>query len=277
MGNFLNFLNSLEAILNKIYTKSINIILCGDINNNYLDDEDTNKLKLISLLTSYHLCSIVDFPTTVTGISATAMDNFFINKCRNYIFSITSLPNDLSDHDAQILTLNNILFSNQPNHPVFRRVINECTIMEFNTNFSYESWADVFNINDDVNLMFNTFLNIYLRLFNHSFPYKKYFPNKKNQTWITTGIKVSCARKRELYKFSRESGNPELIRYYKKYCKVLTEVIKSAKKCYYNKLMLNSKNKVKTLWGIIRAVTNTNFSKDTIQMINIEGKLCNNV
>jgi hypothetical protein len=35
-GNFLYFSNSLEAILNKIYTKSTNIILCGDININYL-------------------------------------------------------------------------------------------------------------------------------------------------------------------------------------------------------------------------------------------------
>jgi hypothetical protein len=76
MGNFLYFLNSLEAILNKMYTKSINI-LCGDININYLDDEDTNKLKLNSLPASYHLCSIVDFPTRVTSTSGTAINNFF--------------------------------------------------------------------------------------------------------------------------------------------------------------------------------------------------------
>jgi hypothetical protein len=98
--------------------------------------------------------------------------------------------------------------------------------MEFGMSLSYESWADVFNISDDVNLLFNNFLNTYIRIFNHSFPYKTYYTNQTNQPWLTTGIKVSCAHKRELYMLSRETQNPEQIRHYKKYCTVLTEVIK---------------------------------------------------
>jgi hypothetical protein len=75
-------------------------MLCGDININYLDDMGSNKLKLDSLLASYHLCSIVDFPTRVTCTSDTAIDNSFIDKGRNKIFLITSLPNGLSDNNA---------------------------------------------------------------------------------------------------------------------------------------------------------------------------------
>jgi hypothetical protein len=75
---------------------------------------------------------------------------------------------------------------------------------------------------------------------------------------------------------SRNTNNPELIRYYKKYCKILSDVIKSSKKHHYNKLIANSKNKVKTTWGIIRSVTNINSSKNAIPLINIDGKLCNN-
>jgi exonuclease III len=41
------FLNTLESILKKIYTNSLNIIIGGDININYLDDDDTNKQNLI--------------------------------------------------------------------------------------------------------------------------------------------------------------------------------------------------------------------------------------
>jgi hypothetical protein len=40
--------NSLETILNKLYTKSINIILCGDVNINYLDNAGTNKIKFLT-------------------------------------------------------------------------------------------------------------------------------------------------------------------------------------------------------------------------------------
>jgi len=45
-GNFLYFLNTLESILNKIYTNSLNMIMCRDININYFDDDDTNRNKI---------------------------------------------------------------------------------------------------------------------------------------------------------------------------------------------------------------------------------------
>jgi hypothetical protein len=146
--------------------------------------------------------------------------------------------------------LNNIKLLNPSNYPGIRRDISEFTISEFKLNFSHESWADVFTV-DDVNTMFNNFLNIYLIIFIHSFPRKKYLPNPKNKTSLTTGIKISCAHKRELYMHSRNTNNPELIGYYKKYCKILSEVIKTAKKHHYNKLIANSKNKDKTTWNII--------------------------
>ena len=50
-GNFSYFLSSLEAILNQFYTNSINIMICGDININYLNNTN-NKLQLDSLLAS---------------------------------------------------------------------------------------------------------------------------------------------------------------------------------------------------------------------------------
>jgi hypothetical protein len=51
---------------------------------------------------------------------------------------------------------------------------------------------------------------------------------------------------------------------------------KLAKKDYYNKFIINSKNKVKTTWGIIKSVTNAKSSKSTITSISSKGKSCNN-
>jgi hypothetical protein len=76
----------------------------------------------------------VDFPTRITSTSATAIDNFLIDKHRNEISSITSLPNGLSDHDAQLLSLNNILLLESSSYPVIRRLITEHTIQEFKIN-----------------------------------------------------------------------------------------------------------------------------------------------
>jgi hypothetical protein len=75
---------------------------------------------------------------------------------------------------------------------------------------------------------------------------------------------------------SRNTDNPELLRYYKKYCKILSNIIKLAKKHYYNKLIINFKNKVKTTWGIIKSVTKAESSKSTITSISSKGKSYNN-
>jgi hypothetical protein len=112
-------------------------------------------------------------------------------------------------------------------------------------------WADVFTIADDVNLMFNNFLNTYLIIFNHSFPYKWHFSKQYNKTWITNVIRTSCSRKSELYVLSRNTDNPELVRYYKKYCRILSDII-------------------------IKSVTNAKSSKSIITLISSEGKSYNN-
>jgi hypothetical protein len=44
--------------------------------------------------------------------------------------------------------------------------------------------------------------------------------------------------------------------YYKQYCKILTKVIKEAKKLCYKEAISKSKNKMKTTWNIIRKETN---------------------
>ena len=53
-GNFSYFLSSLDSFLNQLYTNCINIIICGDININYLANTN-NKFQLDSLLASYEL------------------------------------------------------------------------------------------------------------------------------------------------------------------------------------------------------------------------------
>ena len=54
------FLNNLEEALNLIYNNTVDIILCGHFNLNYLNDNQ-DKQALNSLLTSYSLYSITNF------------------------------------------------------------------------------------------------------------------------------------------------------------------------------------------------------------------------
>jgi hypothetical protein len=141
----------------------------------YLNDGCTKKQQLDSLLASHNLCNVVNFPTRISNSSATTIDNFFIDKCRKEAYSIYSLSNGLSDDDAQILILNNLKCLHSHNCVVYTRDINEFNKSEFKLYFNCEMCADIFTIENDVNLIFNNVLNAYLIIFNHSFPYKKLF------------------------------------------------------------------------------------------------------
>jgi hypothetical protein len=71
---------------------------------NYLNDND-KKSKLDNLLLSYNLNSTVHFPTRMHNNSIMTV---FIDKVNYENYSIHPVVNRLSDHDAQIITINNI-------------------------------------------------------------------------------------------------------------------------------------------------------------------------
>jgi hypothetical protein len=107
----------------------------------------------------------------------------------------------------------------------------------------------------DVDSLFNIFLNDYLGIVYPSFP-SKIIERGKSRQWITTGIKTSCNRKKQLYLLSKDSNDINLIKYYKQYCKILARVISEAKMSKHNNQIINSTNKIKTTSNIIKSETN---------------------
>jgi hypothetical protein len=52
--------------------------------------------------------------------------------------------------------------------------------------------------------------------------------------------------------------------HYRKYCKILTQVIKEAKHMQNNKQILESNNKVKAVWKIVKKETEIFYRSDPI-------------
>jgi predicted AAA+ superfamily ATPase len=116
------------------------------------------------------------------------------------------LINRLSDHDAHIITINNITVDEPVNKTQSIRKFNKFSIHQFANNLSYENWDNVF-IKEEVNTVFNNFLNTCLRIFNSSFLLHTTYSTHNN---ITTAITNSCQHKTELYLISTDSNNPKL-------------------------------------------------------------------
>ena len=177
---------------------------------------------------SYNLSSIVNFPTRINSSSISIIDNFFIDTTYSNKFDIIPVSNGLSDHDAQLLTIQLDQQHIKGQSTSYKRNINQFTIDDFLDSLSQETWASVFEGND-VNTNFNNFLNTFLRHFYASFPMVKVKNPYNHNSWITPGIRTSCQHKTVLYLKLQTNSNPALKKYFKDYCRILTEVIKAAK------------------------------------------------
>ena len=103
-ANFHLFLNGLDGIIRSLYKVDSRLIVCGDINVDYLVDSE-GKRQLDAMLLSYNLSAIVHFPTRTKNQSSTAIDNIFTDIYTFINYSVSPLYNGLSDHDAQLLKI----------------------------------------------------------------------------------------------------------------------------------------------------------------------------
>lgn len=274
-GDFDTFLRELDNIIDSLYKIEMKVIICGDINIDYLANSK-KKRQLDAMLQSYNLSPLVQFPTRTQNQSSTTIDNIFLDTTKITNYNVGPLYNGLSDHDAQVITIKDINQHLVNNLSYTIRNIHKYSIEDFKNRLCCESWDSIFgsNSNMDVESLFNTFLNNYLRIFYTSFPTKKVMKRTNTNNWITPGIRISCNHKRHLYLLSRDSKDTKIKEYYKEYSKILSKVIVEAKRSMYNNQVLNSDNKIKTTWNIIRTETNrikrvkTNENKNSSESFN---------
>jgi hypothetical protein len=107
-GNFVRYIKGIGTIPSQLSKPNIEIIICGDININYLDENCYKHQQLDALLATYNLISTVRFPTRSLNGSISAIDNIFIDKSHKGKYTLYPLINGLSDHHGQIIQLENI-------------------------------------------------------------------------------------------------------------------------------------------------------------------------
>jgi exonuclease III len=104
-GNFVHFIKGLDSILNQFSKPNSEIIVCGDINIDYLDKNCYKQQQLDALLATFNLVSMVHYPTRSLNGSVSAVDNIFIDITHKGKYTIYPLINGLSDHDRHIIQL----------------------------------------------------------------------------------------------------------------------------------------------------------------------------
>ena len=137
-GNFTNFLNRLDLILQKLYSNKYNIIICGDVNVNYLIDNN-RRSQLDALLHCYNLAGIVKFPTRFGLNSHTVIDIVFIDNSTIGKYDLYPLIIGLSDGDTQLLILNKVQKKEKESHTYIKRKVDKYAIAHFQLKLKHET------------------------------------------------------------------------------------------------------------------------------------------
>lgn len=108
-------------------------------------------------------------------------------------------------------------------------------------------------MNGDVNVKFDCFIKTLEFYYDQSFKYviKNHMNNVDKKSWITIGIRTSSIRLKELFNMQKLGLGDS--NYYKKYKTTYRRVIRLAKKMHYNKKIILSENKSKTVWNVINS------------------------
>jgi hypothetical protein len=129
-GDFNQFIKRSDATLKYLHTPKSEFLICGDINVDHLN-ENNSKKKLNSLLTTYNLSHTVNFATKTYNVSCTATDNIFVDNTRLSTSYTSPIVNGQSDQDAESLTINNIAVATTLPSKRRTRKINNETIRQF--------------------------------------------------------------------------------------------------------------------------------------------------
>jgi hypothetical protein len=122
----------------------------------------------LTLLLSYNLSSIVNFPTRIENNSISATDNIFIDSSKLETYILIALSNGWSDHEAQLLE---ILYTDleplNQQQQLIRKADNHL-MADFVMKLGYETWNTALS-NVDIDTKFNSFDNTYVRIFTQAF------------------------------------------------------------------------------------------------------------
>jgi len=85
------------------------------------------------------------------------------------------------------------------------------------------------------------------------------------------GIIISCRRKRELSALTTNSNNATLKVYFKTSCRILTKVIREAKRVSLNIRISKSNNNIETTWNTLNELLGKQKSMQGTQKLTTDG------
>ena len=264
-SNICEYHSSFETSLESLNQHKLQYCNCGGINIDLLQCELKASVKNYKeMLVSLGCLPLIKYPTRISSSSATLIDDIYTNNV-THATATYILYEDISDHLPVMLLLKNKthkITSNNTLNTDTKYFISDEFLMDLYDNF--ENWQTV---NQSVDDQFDNFIKIFDDTLSKHAPLRKKSTKEQKisvKPWITKGILTSSKMKNKLYTASLK-GSIEKIQQYKIYRNKFTHLKEKAKANYYNSLITQKKDNMKSLRKTINDIAK--YKKRTICQI----------
>lgn len=263
-GNFDSFIHVLEDILiSATKLNTYTIVLCGDFNLD-LQNKNDNKVKLfLDMLATFDLRPSIQAPTRISATSSTTIDNIFINTLD---YESRVIKNGLSDHFGIGIRIPTDYKQKNVNNKLECRIICDEKLQQFKVMISELNWNQII-IEENPNLSASKFIKQFVQILDVIYPKKLHNRKAPMNVWINEDLRTRSRIKRQLYEGMLEGYVTDET--YKQYKVDLKMRISEAKKCAHSTYILNSNNKVKATWELVKDITGKNKQCSDFDIENI--------
>lgn len=271
-----SFISTLNNFLLSIKTGKRNLIICGDLNVNFLRNSE-EKQQLFDLLDSYNYVNLIYEATRLNKKTDSGLDYCITNRSskNSCVASVVNL--NISDHLGQSITMEfpniNRKNNNKLTSSYYGRKYSKTNIDQMRWMLSNSSW----NVLSDVNNIFQSFHETFTHCFECSFPkirMKKLTKTTYSKNWISNDIKMASDELKALFDL-KITMNTELTNtVYSIKKRIHSQRVKNAKSAYLSDIIRNAENPIKEKWKLIKTTMGTmKQAQEHILLRNTDGQV----
>lgn len=283
-GDMELFINSVGAVMDRVFKYSQHVVFCGDLNINYLSNSMSKK-NLCDLLNSYSLNVTTTDPTRVCsslkGITNySAIDYMATNILPQYFESRIINPH-LSDHFAHrlILSICDIeTNSSKQTELQVKRNLSPENVNMFSAMIQQQDWDRICMSMRDVDSNWNEFMETIIYCLNCSCPTtcSKQNSGHSKHNWYNEEL-VNLKNELEKYYVLLRNSNSSIIRdRYIETKKQYKQKIKLSKKTFFQRQLESSDNKPKQIWKIVNNKLNRTKHNNNSIVLRIDDRVVTN-
>ncbi len=268
------YFKSLKKQLENLEKLKLPVFILTDSNIDLLKIEtDSNSIRLVNGMAEYSYVNIVDKATRFANSSRTCIDQIWCNQPQS-VQKVGICTDSLSDHfhTAALLGLNKD--KKEQVVPLVKRKFNDKNVEKFKTALSSVDW-NVINEIEDTDLACDSFLEIFFKNFEISFPLMQIKQNKKSipiNPWMSGEILKMRQTNFNLLKKSRlkpNIANKEKSRLYRNQ---YNAAVRKGKKTYYKEKLKAAGTDSSRIWSVINELLNRPSKSRNIDSLIVDGE-----